>query len=124
LTREIAVNLALLSTVILLCLASYEIATRLLFGNQILVFPRYHTSAHYGEFTLRRLRPNFQFWHTDPDGRWKFVTNRQGFRSYEVFHVEKPSGVLRVIALGDSTTEGFEVQRNDTYPAVFERYLR
>ena len=123
-TRKTAVNLALLATVILVCLGLCEIATRLLFGDQILVFPRYHTSAHYGEFTLRRLRPNFQFWHTDRDGSWKFVTNSQGFRSYEDFHLEKPSGVFRVIALGDSTTEGFEVRQNDTYPAVLERYLR
>ena len=58
------------------------------------------------------------------DGSWKFVTNGQGFRSYEDYHLEKPSGVFRVIALGDSTTEGFEVRQNDTYTAVLERYLK
>jgi hypothetical protein len=58
------------------------------------------------------------------DGTWKFVTNSQGFRSYKDFHLEKPSGVFRVIALGDSATEGFEVPQNDTYPEVLERYLR
>jgi hypothetical protein len=101
-----------------------EIGTRLLFSDQILLVPRYHTSAHYGEFTLRRLRPNFQFWHTNRGGNWKFVTNRQGFRSYEDFHLEKPPGIFRVIALGDSTTEGFEVRQSYTYAAVLERYLR
>jgi hypothetical protein len=124
LTRKTAANLALLASVVLVCLGLCEIATRLFFADQILLFPRYHTSARYGEFTLRRLRPNFQFWHTDREGRWKFVTNNQGFRSYEDFHLEKPPGVFRVIALGDSTTEGFEVSQGDTYPAVLERYLR
>ncbi len=62
--RHTAVNLTLLAVVSLICLGSCEIATRLLFGNQILLFPRYHTSAHYGEFTLRRLRPNYEFRHT------------------------------------------------------------
>jgi GDSL-like Lipase/Acylhydrolase family len=124
LIRKIAVNLALFAAVILVCLGLFEIATRGLFGDQIPMYPRYHTSAQYGEFTLRRLRPNFQFWHTDMDGSWKFVTNGQGFRSDEDYHLEKPSGVFRVIALGDSTTEGFGVRKNDTYPAVLERYLR
>lgn len=123
-TRKTAVNLALLAVISLVSLGLCEIATRLLFGNQILLIPRYHTSAHYGEFTLRRLRPNFQFWHTDPDGHWKFVTNSQGFRSDEDFHLEKPPGTFRVIALGDSTTEGFEVRQSHTYSAVLERYLR
>ena len=117
-------NLALLAVVSLACLGLCEIGIRLLFGNQVLLFPRYHTSAHYGEFTLRRLRPNFQFWHTNPEGSWKFSTNSQGFRSYEDFHLEKPPGIFRVISLGDSTTEGFEVRQNYTYAAVLERYLR
>ena len=117
-------NLALLAAVTLICLGCCEIATRLLLGNQVLLFPRYHTSAHYGEFMLRRLQPNFQFWHTDSDGQWKFVTNSQGFRSFEDFHFEKPPRVFRVIALGDSMTEGFEVRQNYTYAAVLERYLR
>jgi hypothetical protein len=122
-TGKTAANLALLAVVSLVCLGLCEIGTRLVFGD-IMLIPRYHTSAHYGEFTLRRLRPNIQFWHSDPDGRWQFVTNSQGFRSYEDFHLEKPPGVFRVIALGDSTTEGFEVRQSYTYPAVLKRYLK
>jgi hypothetical protein len=101
-----------------------EIGTRLLFGDRIMLIPRFHTFANYGEFTIRRLRPNYQFWHTEADGRWRFVTNSQGLRSDEDFRLEKAPGVFRVIALGDSTTEGFEVRQNYTYPAVLERYLK
>ena len=68
-TRKTASNLALLAVVSLVCLEVCEIGTRLLFGSQVLLVPRYHTSAQYGEFTLRRLRPNIQFWHTDRDGQ-------------------------------------------------------
>ena len=117
-------NFALLAVVILACLGLCEIGARLLFGNQIMLIPRFHTSATYGDFTIRRLRPNSQFWHTDPDGHWKFITNSQGYRSNQDFKMEKPPGVFRVIALGNSTTEGFEVRQNYTYPAVLERYLR
>ncbi len=122
-TKKILANLGLLAAVSLACLGLCEIGTRWLFSTTMLI-PRYHTSAHYGEFTLRRLRPNFQFWHTDPDGSWKFITNSQGFRSNEDFRLEKPHGVFRVIALGDSTTEGFEVRQDHTYPAVLQRYLK
>jgi hypothetical protein len=48
------VNLALLAAVILICLGLCEIAARSLFGDDIPMYPRYHTSAHYGEFTLVR----------------------------------------------------------------------
>jgi len=116
LNRQTAVNLALPVVVSLVCLGLCEIGTRLFFSDQVLLFPRYHTSAHYGEFTLRRLRPNFQFWHTNRDGNWKFVTNRQGFRSYEDFHLEKPPGIFRVIALGDSTTRGSKFARATPMP--------
>jgi len=123
-TRATVVNLGLLAVVILVGLALCEIGTRVLFGSRIMLIPRFHTSAHYAGFTIRRLQPNTEFWHTDPDGSWKFVTNSQGFRADEDFRLEKPPGVFRVIALGDSTTEGFEVSQNATYPAVLERYLR
>ncbi len=123
-TVKTTINFALLAVVILACLGLCEIGARLLFGNQIMLIPRFHTSATYGDFTIRRLRPNSQFWHTDPDGHWKFVTNSQGYRSNQDFQMEKSAGVFRVIALGDSTTEGFEVRQNYTYPAVLERYLR
>jgi lysophospholipase L1-like esterase len=121
--RRYAANLGLMAAALLVGLIMCEIGTRLLFGKQIMLIPRFHTSAHYGDFTIRTLRPNTEFWHTETDGSWKFATNRQGYRNDRDFQVEKPPGVLRVIALGDSATEGFEVRQNHTYAAVLERYL-
>jgi len=50
-------------------------------------------------------------------------TNSLGFRGPEIA-LEKPAGVLRIAALGDSVTDGFYVDNDDTYPAQMERCLR
>jgi hypothetical protein len=79
--------------------------------------------VQYGDYTLRRIRPNSRFRHTSVDGSWEFVTNSQGFRSTEDYAYEKPQGVLRVLSLGDSHTQGYEVRQDYTFSAVLERYL-
>jgi hypothetical protein len=105
----------------MLLLAEWVI--RLLYADDTVLFPRYHTDAQYGDYTLRRIRPDSRFVHTSIDGRWEFVTNGQGFRNREDFDYAKPDGVLRVISLGDSHTQGYEVRQDYTYSAVLERYL-
>jgi hypothetical protein len=89
----------------------------------MVLFPRYHSKAVYGDYTLRRLRPNTVFWHTSRDGRWRFATNAQGFRSDGDIPLDRTPSRLRVLALGDSQTEGFEVRQELTYSAVLERWL-
>ena len=49
--RRALTNLLLLAVSVLLGLGLLEAATRMLFGDKIVLFPRYHTSAHYGEYT-------------------------------------------------------------------------
>jgi len=97
--------------------------TRLFFGGSVVLFPRFHDEANYGKYTIRRLRPNTTFWHRSVDGSWKFVTNSKGFRSDSEYSYSKPTGVLRVISLGDSHTEGFECHQDKTYSSVIQRYL-
>jgi hypothetical protein len=87
------------------------------------LFPRYHTDAQYGPYSLRRLRPLTSFRHTSIDGSWSFVVNRQGFRDTRDYAYDKPPDTLRVLCLGDSQTLGFEVRQDHTYAAVLERYL-
>ena len=58
-----------------------------------------------------------------PTERWKFVTNASGFRNERDFAYEKPAGTVRVLSLGDSHTQGFEVRQDRTFSAVVERHL-
>jgi hypothetical protein len=100
-----------------------EGAVRALYKERTVMFPRYHTDYRYGPYTLRGIRPNAEFWHTSRDGAWRFVTNGRGLRDERDFPYRKPAGTLRVLALGDSHTQGYEVRQESTYSSVLERYL-
>lgn len=52
--------------------------------------------------------------------RWR--TNSQGIRADREFG-PKPAGTKRILALGDSFTEGAQVEVEDTWPAVLEAEL-
>jgi hypothetical protein len=115
-------NVILLAASLGLPLVLGEVLVRAFLGDQIVLFPRYHAAATYGEFTIRRLQPETTFWHTSTDGSWRFVVNKQGFRNDSDFAYDH-DGTLRIIALGDSHTQGFEVRQSRTYAAVIEKYL-
>jgi len=57
------------------------------------------------------------------DGSWKFITNNRGFRNTQDFSYAKPANTFRVLSLGDSHTQGYEVHQERTFSAVLERYL-
>jgi hypothetical protein len=96
---------------------------RLTCKNQVVLFPRYHTDYQYGPYRLRGIRPHAHFWHTSMDGSWEFTTNGKGLRDTREFPYAKAPGTLRVLALGDSNTQGYEVRQDATFSAVLERYL-
>jgi hypothetical protein len=121
--RRALVCVALVAASTLLALGLGELVVRSLFREQTVMFPRYHTDYRYGSYTLRGIRPNAQFRHTSVDGSWEFVTNGKGFRDRREFGYEKPAGALRVLSLGDSHTQGYEVRQEATYSVVLERYL-
>ena len=106
-----------------LALLAAELATRVLLGDQAILFPRYTTGANYGPYHLRRLRPSTTFRHTSADGSWLFTTNAQGFRDQRNWQYERKPGAGRILVLGDSHTQGFECRQEDTYCAVLERRL-
>lgn len=117
-------NAALLLIFGALSCVSGEIGVRLLYADSVVLFPRYHTGAWYGDYHLRRLRPKSRFLHTSPDGQWEFRTNGQGFRDAREYTHEKRPGLFRVLVLGDSHTEGFECRQDHTYSQVLEGALK
>lgn len=104
-------------------LALGEVAVRAVLKEQTALFPRYHTDFQYGRYTLRGIRPESEFVHTSVDGSWRFVTNKKGFRNERDFAYQKEKDTIRVLALGDSHTQGYEVRQEATFAAVIERYL-
>jgi lysophospholipase L1-like esterase len=122
--RQRLTNLALLVGVIVVCLIAGEVATRTILGNTIVLFPRNFTAAHYDGVTLRKLIPNSTFRHTSIDGSWEFRTNAQGFRDDHNYEYQKPVGLRRVLVLGDSQTQGFEVRQSATFAKLLEQRLR
>ena len=110
--------------VLLVGLAGIEGVAYVLYRKTTVIFPRFHSDVRYGDFTMRRLRPNTRFWHTSIDVQWEFRINGQGFRAYKDYTYEKPPGCQRVICLGDSHTEGFECRQDRTHAAVIERYFQ
>jgi ABC-type antimicrobial peptide transport system permease subunit len=122
--RSFLINLGLLFGSVVVVFAIGEVVTRVMYRDTMTLFPRYHSSARYGDFTLRTIRPNSTFWHTSPDGSWEFRTNAQGFRNDQDFPYDKLPGVIRVLTLGDSHTQGYEARQEFTYSAVIEKHLR
>jgi nucleotide-binding universal stress UspA family protein len=100
-----------------------EFVVRAALKDQTVLYPRYHTDYRYGEYTIRGIRPSSEFWHTSVDGSWRFVTNNRGLRDTRNFTYDKPPATLRVLSLGDSHTQGYEVRQDETFSAVLERYL-
>jgi GDSL-like Lipase/Acylhydrolase family len=118
-----AKNAALVAGFTAVGFALGETVTRLAFRETTVLFPRYHTAYNYGRYKIRGIRPNSKFRHTSVDGSWEFVTNSRGFRNTKEFGYAKPPGNFRVLCLGDSHTQGYEVRQEATFSAALERYL-
>jgi hypothetical protein len=116
-------NLALSAGALAVAFGLGEVVVRAMFAETNVLFPRYHTGYQYGKYTLRGVRPSSTFRHTSVDGAWTFATNSKGFRNTREFAYRKPEGTLRLLALGDSHTQGYEVRQAFTYAAVAERLL-
>ncbi len=56
---------------------------------------------------------------------YSFRTNSQGLRELRDYAVPKPKGIIRILCVGDSYTEGALVHNHNTYPALLNsRILR
>ena len=105
-----------------LALITLEIGVRYIFPETVL-FNRFHSTVNYGQFQSRTLIKNAEFKHTSEDGEFIFQTNSSGFRMTDDVHPEKDNNTLRVLILGDSHTQGFEVQQNETFSELLNKKL-
>ena len=85
--------------------------------------------AHVGEEEFVQITPVVGFWHAPnrlvtwrSEGYSQSFTNSDGMRDVE-YSVVKPVGVRRIAVLGDSMTEGYQVEPQDTFVKQLERKL-
>jgi lysophospholipase L1-like esterase len=91
----------------------------------------YYRTYRWDRDLFYRLQPDLSLELTDvaappairPRTRWTFRTNARGYNTPEVA-LDKPEGALRIVALGDSSTFGWGVQPEETYPRRLEALLR
>ena len=97
-----------------------ELGIRKLYPETLL-YNRFQEPVKYGEFTTRRLKPNSKFKHVSKDKIYYYKTNSMGFRMEKEVSDIKDPGNLRVLILGDSHTQGFEVQQNETFSELLNK---
>ncbi len=116
--RRWFMRLLLLEFSLIFALLVGEVAVRLV-APQVL-FPRYVTGSPLG---IRVPVPNARYTHTSPEMSVEFRLNAMGIRSDREYTMLKPPGVVRIIGLGDSFTQGYEVQVEETYLYQLEKIL-
>lgn len=121
--KAVALNVSVFLVTLLAMFLLSELIVRTIYGDTIGMFPRYQTDAQYGEFTLRKIHSNAKFIHRSVDGSWKFVTNNRGFRNYENYEYKKPPDTIRILSIGDSSTQGIEVRQGYTFSSIVEKYF-
>ncbi len=86
-------------------------------------------TAHIGEEEFAHIVPVVGFNHIPnkvitfrAEGYSTSRTNSEGFRDYE-WTLAKPAGTKRIVILGDSMAEGYQVNIDETFAKVLERNL-
>jgi len=121
--RAFFFNLLLLVISVSITLLMCEFTIRILYKDQINLFPRYHTDVQYGDFHIRRIISDLEFTHRNIDGNFHFQTNNKGFRNNVDVSYKKNPQVLRIFSVGDSHTQGLEVNQDETFSFVCEKIL-
>jgi hypothetical protein len=114
--RRLALNLALLLASLVLALALAEAVLRLAFPVHLSPEIEYEPDGHLGF----RLTPSRRYlFESGP-----CTVNARGYRGTREIEVPKPRGTFRIVALGGSSTFGFEVADDDTWVTRLETGLR
>jgi hypothetical protein len=116
----IGAGLAFASTVFMLLVL--EIGLRVVLGRQV-DYDRVYWVHHpiIGHVHPANLNIEIPF-PEHPGGKFQLLTNNQGLREDGETHFQKQAGVLRLLILGDSHTDG-TVNSAETYPNVLEDLL-
>ena len=96
-----------------------ELLVLAIFG-ELPKFPRHVVEAPWG---LRYNHPGARYTHKSADGTWSFCINGQGMRADRDDTFQKPTGVRRILNLGDSFVIGFEVDVEQTFSNILQRKL-
>lgn len=112
--KTFAINLGLVALALVLILGALEAA---------LAITKFNTpsTARFIPGKGTTYIPHAYYRHTK-EGFSEGHFNSHGFRDYERTH-EKPSGVFRILVLGDSYIEALQVQLDDSFPALLEKTL-
>jgi lysophospholipase L1-like esterase len=117
--RPFAVKLLILAAALVLASLMLEGFVLLIFGEQA-KFPRRVVGSQFG---LRVNQPRATYRHKSADVNIEFRINGQGMRADRDYAYHKPSGLSRVVSLGDSFTIGYEVRIESCFSSILEREL-
>ncbi len=101
------------------CLVAGEAFLRV-FARQPML-PRHVCATPYG---IRGNEPNESYWHSSAEYKIQIRTNSKGIRSDREIPYEKPSGVKRIVLLGESFGIGYEVNLEDMFTSRMVYYLK
>ncbi len=118
------INLGIMILSLILILVLCEIAFRIAFKKTMVLFPRYQTDVRYGDFTIRRVKPNMKYIHRSYDGVFDFVSNNKGFRNNKDIDYKNNSNELRILCLGDSHVLGYEVKQSQVFTTIIEKIFK
>jgi hypothetical protein len=115
--RTLNVLLAILVS-LAIGLGMFEVGLRLIGKGPTPLVLEFHTKLGW------KKRPNLDLHRSGPEYSVRLRTNSLGLADDEQAIAQKPDGTYRVIALGDSFTQGFTVDRTDLFVDQLEHWWR
>jgi hypothetical protein len=120
--KNLLLNIGLLILVLIICFVVLEIATRIIWDDNLTDYPPdiYQSDENLGY----KYTHNFQGSFISQDGKeLSFSTNSKGLRDEEHSY-EKEDDIIRILTLGDSVTFGAGVSLNESYTKILEKDLK
>lgn len=120
--REAVLGCSVAASALIVSLAGIEVAFRLLNVAPDTLRSPTEGVVEYDSLLGWRKIPHYEGMEVTPQTAVTLTFNSRGLRSPE-YPYEKPSGVRRVLALGDSFAEGYTVENEHLFSHLLERKL-